>query len=161
MSKITKLSFQGHTPHELLVTGGGAFVGISTISFLSYHYGIPLLIASFGASAVLIFGMWDSHASQPRNLIGGHVLSAFVGISCYQLWGNAWYAVALAMTIALVLMIVTHMIHPPGGATALICVIQKADYKFILMPVLAGALILLITAIAVNKCSPKRQYPLT
>lgn len=161
MKTLTNWLLKGHSIRELMITGGGAFAAISIIAYLSYHNGIPLLLASFGASAVLVFGMWESAASQPRNLVFGHVLSAVIGVSCFQLLGNTWYSAALAMAAALILMIVTDTIHPPGGATALICVVEGAGYSFILIPVLAGALILLVTGLFVNKCSPVRCYSLS
>lgn len=128
MKNLTIWILKGHSIRELMITGGGAFVAISIIAYLSYRYGTPLLLASFGASTVLVFGMWES--------------------------------AALAMAAALVLMIVTDTIHPPGGATALICVVEGAGYSFIIMPVLVGALILLVTGLIVNKCSPGRCYSL-
>ncbi|MFQ8890709.1 MAG: HPP family protein [Bilophila wadsworthia] len=85
--------------------------------------GFPLLIGSFGASAVLAFGAIRSPLAQPRNLVGGHFLSALVGVSCYFLFpGTPWLASCLAVATAIALMHVTKTLHPPGGATALIAV---------------------------------------
>lgn len=144
---------------ELIVTGLGSFIGIGAVAFLSCQFELPLLIASFGASAVLLYGAYESPLSQPRNVLGGHVLSAFVGTTCYQLMGDAWYSITIAVTLTILLMTVTKTLHPPGGATALVCVMQHSSYFFIFMPVFIGALILIVVAVLVNRISPERQYP--
>ena len=74
---------------ELFWSWTGAALGIGTCSFLSAQYFEPnelsLMIGSFGASAVLVYGAIKSPLAQPRNLVGGHMISAFVGVVCYQL----------------------------------------------------------------------------
>ena len=67
----------------------GAFIGISAVA--SIHFSLlekrdlVMVIGSFGASAVLIYGAIRSPLAQPRNLIGGHMISAVIGVFCYQL----------------------------------------------------------------------------
>lgn len=135
----------------------GAFSGIGLIAFLqSQHFSEienVFLIGSFGASSVLIYGAVNSPLAQPRNLIGGHVLSALIGVTVFKflpkiLWLNASVAVASSIVV----MQITKTMHPPGGATALIAVlpsdkIQDLGYWYALSPVLSGALILLIVAL--------------
>jgi len=88
---------------------------------------LSLLIGSFGASAVLVYGAIKSPLAQPRNLIGGHVISGLVGVACWQVFGaTLWVAAALAVSLAIVAMLATKTLHPPGGATALIAVIGGA-----------------------------------
>lgn len=82
------------------------------------------LIGSFGASAVLIYGVPMGELSQPRNLVGGHVISALVGVIAYNLFSfNIPLAAAMAVSCAIAGMLATNTTHPPGGATALIAVI--------------------------------------
>ncbi|MFC0345720.1 HPP family protein [Epilithonimonas hispanica] len=147
----------------------GAFFGIGLIAFLqSQHFSEienVFLIGSFGASSVLIYGAVNSPLAQPRNLIGGHVLSALVGVTVFKflpeiLWLNASVAVASSIVI----MQITKTMHPPGGATALIAVlpsdkIQELGYWYALSPVLSGALILLIVALIFNNIPKGRKYP--
>jgi CBS-domain-containing membrane protein len=154
---------------ELLWSWIGALIGIGICGYLSAMYFEPrdltLLIGSFGASAVLVYAAIKSPLAQPRNLIGGHVISGIVGVACYQLFGaTAWIAAALAVSCAIVAMLATKTLHPPGGATALIAVIGGAKihnlgflYPFI--PAGAGAVILLIVAVVVNNLSQNRKYP--
>ena len=126
---------------------------------------IALLIGSFGASAVLAFGAIRSPLAQPRNLVGGHFLSALVGVSCYFLFpGTPWLASCLAVATAIALMHVTKTLHPPGGATALIAVtggegIHQLGYLYAFVPCLLGALIMLAIALIVNNIPKAQRYP--
>ena len=127
--------------------------------------GLPLIMAPFGASAVLVFGAFRSPLAQPRNVIGGHVLSAIVGVTVYQCVGdNAGMAVSLAVPAAIALMHLTKTLHPPGGATALIAVVGSPDihalgYTYALVPATLGPLILLAVALLVNNLPRTRHYP--
>lgn len=134
-------------------------LGILAIHWLTNLVGYPLLIGSFGASAVLLFGATDSPLAQPRNLIAGHVVSAIVAVSVVALLGSGQLAIALAVGLAIFVMNLTHTTHPPGGATALIGVQGGAGLEYIFIPVLAGALILLLTALFTNNLVYHRKYP--
>ncbi len=147
----------------------GSFVGIGLIA-LAHQGVLPqadylFLIGSFGASSVLVYGVIQSPLAQPRNLIGGHLISALIGVSVHQLLPDVvWLAAPLAVSLSIVLMQVTKTLHPPGGATALIAVIgsekvKALGYLYVLSPVLSGALILLVTALIFNNVTPNRHYP--
>ena len=147
----------------------GAFVGMGIIAYLQYNMfpkqDYVLLIGSFGASCVLVYGVIQSPLAQPRNLIGGHVISALVGVTAAKLFPDMiWLASAVAVALSIVMMQITKTLHPPGGATALIAVtgspaIIKLGYWYVLSPVLSGAAILLIVALIFNNMTSKRQYP--
>ena len=117
--------------------------------YLGSPVGLPLIIGSFGASAVLVFGAPQSPLARPRNVLGGHVISALAGVFFAQLFPDSvGLAAGLAVGSAIVLMLVTGTLHPPGGATALIAVtggpaILALGYLYVLVPCLTGALILL------------------
>jgi len=134
-------------------------LGILAISKITALVGHPLLIGSFGASAVLLFGATESPLAQPRNLIGGHLVSAVVAVLVVALLGSTPVTMALGVGLAILAMNLTHTTHPPGGATALIGVQGAVGPAFILVPVLAGALILLLTAIFTNNVVYHRSYP--
>jgi CBS-domain-containing membrane protein len=118
---------------EIFSAWVGSCLAIACIALLERYAtgnsGFPLLIGSFGASAVLAFGAIRSPLAQPRNLVGGHFLSALVGVSCYFLFpGTPWLASCLAVATAIALMHVTKTLHPPGGATALIAVTGRGGH---------------------------------
>jgi CBS-domain-containing membrane protein len=154
---------------ELAWSWTGAVLGIGICSYLSSRYFEPrdlsLLIGSFGASAVLVYGAIKSPLAQPRNLVGGHVISGLVGVACSQLFGDTvWLAAALGVSLAIVAMLATRTLHPPGGATALIAVIggpkiHSLGYLYAFLPAGAGAVILLIVALLVNNLAKNRRYP--
>jgi CBS-domain-containing membrane protein len=147
----------------------GGFAGIGAVTYLNYNVLSPMnlliLVGSFGASAVLIYGAIRSPLAQPRNFVGGHLVSAVVGVTCYQLLGShLWLAAAIAVATAIAAMHLTRTLHPPGGATALIAVvgdknIHNLGYLYVLTPVAAGVLVLLIVALIVNNIPKSRKYP--
>lgn len=110
---------------EIALAFLGSFLAIGCIALVHEPMlkatGLPLAIAPFGASAVLVFGAFRSPLAQPRNVIGGHVLSGLVGVTVYQLVGDAQVAaVSLAVPAAIALMHISGALHPPGGATAFV-----------------------------------------
>lgn len=147
----------------------GALLGIGALAGLGglYFQGrdLPLMIGSFGASAVLLYGAPRSPLAQPRNLVGGHVVSALIGVACWKMFhAYPGVAQALAVATAIALMHVTRTLHPPGGATALIATlgsaeIQKLGFWYVLMPATLGPLVLLVVALAVNNLPKTRRYP--
>jgi CBS-domain-containing membrane protein len=154
---------------EVLWSWLGAALGIGICAYLSSNYFEPmdltLLIGSFGASAVLIYAAIKSPLAQPRNLVGGHVISGLTGVACFQLFGDTlWMAAALSVSLAIAMMLITKTLHPPGGATALIAVIggdkiHGLGFLYAFVPVGLGAFILLIVGLLVNNISKNRRYP--
>ncbi len=115
--------------HEVFWSAPGAFIGIYLIYYIGHYQPLHFvdslfLVGSFGASAVLLYGIPNSPYSQPRNLVGGHIVSAIIGIICALLLNaQSEIAAASAVSLALIFMHLTRTVHPPGGATALIAVI--------------------------------------
>lgn len=144
---------------DIFISGLGAFIGISAVAILALVYKLPMLVASFGASAVLLYGVPDAPLSQPRNVFFGHTVSATVGVVTYMIFGLTWWSAALATAVAIIVMLITKTSHPPGGATALVAILNKAHPAYILTPVAAGAIILIVIAIITNNLSPNRSYP--
>lgn len=146
-------------PIDIIITFIGAFLGISFLGILTYYYKAPLLVAPLGASAVLVYGVPDAPLSQPRNVILGHTISAIIGVFTYQVFGLTWWSVALGTSLALMAMLLTKTIHPPGGATALFAILSGASPMYILTPIFSGSLIMVIIAVFINNLSPNRIYP--
>jgi len=154
---------------EHIFTFLGSFTGISLIGLLNSNYLTAhdniFLIGSFGASSVLIYGIINSPFSQPRNLIGGHIISAIIGVTVYKIIpSELWLSSAIAVSFSIVVMQITKTLHPPGGATALIANlgsdnIKELGYLYVLSPVLSGVLILLIVALIFNNLTSHRSYP--
>lgn len=156
---------------EILWSWIGGFLGIAAVAWLNQSYftgsDMTLLIGSFGASAVLVYGAVRSPLAQPRNLVGGHVISAVFGVTAWTLFHPVpWLAAALAVATAIAAIHLTRTLHPPGGATALIAVIgsqqiHELGYLYVLVPAMAGSLLLLLAGLLVNNIPESRRYPET
>lgn len=154
---------------EVVWSWVGSFLGISAVAWIHYSLlpgsDLLMLIGSFGASAVLLYGAVKSPLAQPRNLMGGHVLSAVIGVAAYTVLGEQlWLAAATAVATAIAVMHLTKTLHPPGGATALIAVIggesiHGLGFLYALVPVGTGAAVMLCIALLVNNLSGNRRYP--
>jgi CBS-domain-containing membrane protein len=108
---------------------------------------------------MLLFGVTDSPLAQPRNLIFGHVISACVAVAMVALFGPSLLTSAVSVGLAIMFMNLTRTEHPPGGATALIGAQGSAGPHFIIVPVLAGALVLLTVDLFTNNIVYHRRYP--
>ncbi|HSJ49254.1 MAG TPA: HPP family protein [Gammaproteobacteria bacterium] len=167
---LALLGLQAHkTGHlEKLLAAVGGFIGILVVVLISRHYlgheGAAWIAASMGASAVLVFAVPHGPLSQPWPLLGGHVLSAFVGVSCAWLIPDPMIAAASAVALAILAMQYLRCIHPPGGATALAAVvggegIQALGFLYVITPVLVNVLVLLLMGVLFNYPFPWRRYP--
>ncbi len=145
--------------NQILFSYIGSFIGIATLAYLSLGSGYPLIAAPFGAAAVLVFAVPDAALAQPRNLIFGNLLGAFVSVVMVFMFGSEPWVMALAVATAIKLMQLTKTLHPPGGAVALVGVMSNAEASFIFTPVLLGSVILLICTIVFNNLMPGRSYP--
>ena len=169
-----KMRVEGKSPpwvslKEVLVSWVGAFLGIFVVGFLGHlvhldQQDILFLIGSFGASAVLLYGTPGVPLAQPRNLMGGHILSALTGVLLYGWIAEPLYlSGALSVATAIAVMHLTKTTHPPGGATALIAVIgcervHQLGFLYVLSPVALRALIMLVVALIVNNLTSFRIY---
>lgn len=158
---------------EKCVSALGAFMGILAVYWMTrwcfpngfmHTAGTLIMVTSMGATAVLLFAVPQGALSQPWAVIGGHLLSAFVGVSCQQLFPDQTWTPALAVGLAVGVMHYLRCMHPPGGATALAAVIGGAEiyrleYFYLLMPILVNVVSILLMAIVFNAFFPWRRYP--
>ncbi len=153
---------------ERLVSIAGGFTGIFLVLLLNHTLvgmqGAVPILASMGASAVLLFAVPHGPLSQPWPVAGGHLISAVVGVTCATFIPDTFVAAALAVGLAIGAMHYLRCIHPPGGATALVAVvggaeIQSLGYGFVITPVFLNVLVILATAIAFNYPFGWRRYP--
>ena len=155
----------GRTPLKVnikdVLTGTiGGIITIFILSLLTNMTSNPWLIASFGASCVLAFGIWNSPLSQPRNIIGGHFISTLVGLIVYQFFGDEPWSVAVAVGLAIGLMMLTKTTHPPAGADPIIVFFGTShSWGFLFTPVLTGTLVIVLVALVINNLRSDRQYP--
>ena len=122
--------------------GGAVCIGIlATLTMVGHA---PLLIAPFGASCVLVFGVAASPFAQPRNILGGYLLSALMGLLALYLLGAGIAATAVGVGLAIAVMLITETTHPPAGAVPIVVALTQPDWSFLFMPVLVGVLLIVI-----------------
>lgn len=131
----------------MVAAAAGCFASIAVIAYLALQWHLFLLVPSLGASAVLLFAAGHVPMARPRRIVGGHLISALIGVLAYKFSGLAWWTLALSVTAAMVAMMVTDTLHPPGGATAFAAVCGCQEFSFVIQ-VLIGALILVFVALA-------------
>jgi CBS-domain-containing membrane protein len=146
-------------PGDILWAGIGGMIAISLIAMLSLGAGIPALMAPLGASCFLAFVAPESPFAQPRNIIGGHLVSTFVGLLVLATLGAEWWAMGLAVGLAIMAMQLTRSGHPPAGADPLVVLVSHPDWLFLVTPVLLGAVIVAGTALLFNNLRPGTHYP--
>lgn len=146
---------------------GGLMAIFAMIALTKHALGLTMpsmLIASMGASAVLLFAVPHGPLSQPWPVLAGHTSAAIIGVTCARMIGNPDLAAGCAVGLAIGAMVQFRCIHPPGGATALTAVIggkavRELGYGFVWRPVLLDALLLTALAIVVNAPFSWRRYP--
>ncbi|GAB6156561.1 HPP family protein [Desulfosporosinus burensis] len=144
-------------PLDVILSLIGTLFGIWAITFIFNKFDL-LIVASIGASAVLIYGVPDAPLSQPRNVVFGQILSAAAGVITFMMFGLTWWTPALGTALALLIMLLTKTTHPPGGATALFAVLGKAQLDYI-VTIAVGMVILVVVGVLINNLSPNRHYP--
>lgn len=156
------------THGEKLISGLGAMLGILAVFSATQWYlgdeALAWVLASMGATAVLLFAVPHGALSQPWAVLPGHLLSATIGVACAHWLPGSWLAAALAVGISVTAMHYARCMHPPGGATALAAVIggpeiQALGFGFLLAPVLLNVLTILSVAVLFNGLFPWRRYP--
>lgn len=137
----------------------GGFLAIGAVAYLATVSHSPLVLGSFGATCVLVFGFPESPFSQPRNVIAGHFWSSLVGLVFLTLLGAHWWSMALAAGTAIAIMQLTRTVHPPAGSNPVIVMLTAPTWEFLLTPTLLGALILVMVAVLFNNIPKERAYP--
>ena len=155
-----------------LLGGIGAGVTIAILSYITFQsilagsvYGL-WLAASFGSSVVVVFGYPDNQFSQPKNVILGHLLCAFVGIIFVTLFKISqdrtifFLAIGLAVGLSVMLMMALKVTHPPAGGNTIVVMLTQDSFQFLIFPILVGAITIVIGGIIYNRFILKKNYPL-
>lgn len=158
---------------EKWISGIGGLMGILAVYWITRwafphgymeNAGTLIMMTSMGASAVLLFAVPHGALSQPWAVFGGHIISAFIGVTCQKLFPDQTWTPALAVGVAVGAMHYLRCIHPPGGATSLAAVIGGSEvhslgYHYMVMPILINVVAILLMAVAFNAFFNWRRYP--
>jgi CBS domain-containing membrane protein len=153
---------------EKLVSALGGLCGVLAVATVSRQFLDDVtavwIVASMGASAILLFAVPHGMLSQPWPVFGGHLIAAAIGVSCARWVPDSVLAGAIAVALTIAAMHYLRCIHPPGGATALTAVIggeriHSLGYTYLLTPVLLNVIVLISVAVLFNSAFPWRRYP--
>ena len=155
-----------------LLGGVGAGVTIGILAYITFQstlagsvYGL-WLAASFGSSVVVVFGYPENEFAQPKNVLLGHLLCAFIGILFVILFKISqdrtifFLAIGLAVGIAVMLMMALKITHPPAGGNTIVVMLTQDSFQFLIFPILVGAVTIIIGGVVYNRFILKKKYPL-
>jgi CBS-domain-containing membrane protein len=138
----------------------GAVLAVSALAYLATSTSGLLLLGSFGASTLLLFALPEAPLSQPRSVVGGHLIASLIALGCLALFGPTWWAVGLATGLAVGVMMATRTVHPPAGSNAIIVFLAKPAWGLLLFSTVAGTLLLIAVAIVYHRATGRHKYPL-
>mgnify|MGYP003323995306 FL=1 len=144
---------------EIVFISIGAFLAASVIGFLAYYTEQPIIMGSFGASIFVLFVLPDSPFAQPRNVIIGHFITTLIGLIFYNLVSSDWWSMALALAFAIAAMQLLRVPHPPAGSNPFIVFLLGANWDYLWMPTVIGAILIVVVALIYNNISKDRSYP--
>ena len=144
---------------QVLLAAVGGSLAIGAVGCLAAFSGHPMVLGSFGASCVLLFGFPESPLSQPRNVILGHMLCSLVGLTALTLVGPHWWAMAVATGAAIALMMITRTVHPPAGSNPIIVFLSHPSWTFLFTPTFLGAVLLVFIAALYLNLTREKAYP--
>ena len=137
--------------------GGG--LGIGLMGLLADLAQEPLVLVPFATSIVLVMATPESPQAQPRNILGGHLISAGLGVACVLVLGSNFWVSSLAVTLSIGVMLALDALHPPAGINPVIIVTQHTTASFIYFPVGVGALLLLLYAFSYHGLTGDARWP--
>ncbi|GAA0684696.1 HPP family protein [Marinobacterium maritimum] len=142
-----------------LLAGVGAALCISGLALLGTIQNAIWLMAPFGATMVILFGLPASPLAQPRNIILGHLLTATVGLAVASLMEVTPWSLGLAVGLAVMLMLLTRTTHPPAGANPLLIMLDGQDWAFLFTPVALGAVCIVAFGYLYHRHISGQAYP--
>jgi len=155
-----------------LLGGVGAGITIGILAYITFqsifagtNYGL-WLAASFGSSVVVVFGYPDNEFAQPKNVLLGHLLCALIGIIFVTLFKITqdrtifFLTIGLAVGLSVMLMMALKITHPPAGGNTIVVMLTQDSFQFLIFPIMAGAITIIVGAVVYNRFILKKNYPL-
>ena len=145
---------------EPIVSGISAAIVISILGFFTLETSAGVwLMFSFGATVFIVFVLYDLETAQPKNIFFGHLISIIVGIIINETIGLSFYSLGLSVGVAVILMVYFKVMHPPAASNPLAALFMDLSFDYILFPVIAGTIVIILSSILINKIILKRKYP--
>jgi len=145
---------------EPIASGISASIVISLLAYFTLETAAGIwLMFSFGATVFLVFVLYDLDTAQPKNIFFGHLISMLVGIIFNEFLGLSFYTLGLSVGVAVILMIYFKVMHPPAASNPIVALFMDLSFDYILFPVIAGSIVIILSAILINRFILKRNYP--
>ena len=145
---------------EPVASGISASIVISLLAYFTLETTAGIwLMFSFGATVFLVFVLYDLDTAQPKNIFFGHLISMLVGIIFNEFLGLSFYTLGLSVGVAVILMIYFKAMHPPAASNPIVALFMDLSFDYILFPVIAGSIVIILSAILINRFILKRNYP--
>lgn len=140
-------------------SGTGAVVAMTLVGGLAAWTGLPMLLAPFGATAVLLFGQAESPLAQPANIFGGYLVAAAISVGMLAVAPSAWWIATIAVGLVIAAMLLLRVTHPPAGAVPLVAFSTHMQVATLFLVVAAGAACLIGVAVVHHRLPPRITYP--
>jgi CBS-domain-containing membrane protein len=137
----------------------GAGAAIAALALVSESTHLIWVLGSFCASSVLIFAAPQAAFSQPRNIILGYLLSALIGLACVVYLGDQWWAIGIAVSTAIAVMMLTRTVHPPAGSSPVVIFLAHPDGYLFVATCLGGAMLMVFVAWLYHSVVKHHEYP--
>ena len=119
------------------------------------------IMAPFGATMVILFALPKSPLAQPKNILGGHLLTTAIGLITLYYWEVTPISIAVSVGLGVSLMMLTNTLHPPAGANPILVLSLNVSWDFLFTPVLSGCLIIILFGWFYHNWISRIGYPLT
>lgn len=136
--------------------GAALAIGVLTVADASIEE-LLLIMAPFGATTVLVFGIPNSPLAQPKNVIFGHLLTAFIGVLFVQFLEVNAITLAIATGLGVSAMLLTKTTHPPAGANPILIMLTAQSWSFLVTPVLIGAVVIVLVGKGFQQITARLQ----
>ena len=145
---------------EPIVSGISASIVITLLAYFTLETAAGIwLMFSFGATVFLVFVLYELDTAQPKNIFFGHLISMFVGIIFNETLGLSFYTLGLSVGVAVVLMVYLKIMHPPAAANPIVALFMDLSFDYLLFPAITGSVVIILSAVLINKYLLKRNYP--
>tara|TARA_B100000795_G_C22409013_1_gene290092 strand:- start:28 stop:498 length:471 start_codon:yes stop_codon:yes gene_type:complete len=143
-----------------IIIGLSASIIIGVLALLSFETSTGYwLMISFGATSLIVFVLYDKEFAQPGNIFFGHLLGIVIGIFFNELMGMSTLSIAVAVGSTVTLMMYLKVVHPPAAANPLIAIFGDVSIEFIIFPVIAGSIVIIVISVVINRFVLRRKYP--
>jgi len=144
---------------KILISALAVGLVIGGLTYLEREVGTLLLLGTFGATSFLVFVYPDSYFSQPRNVLGAHIIGVTMGLLCFQFIGPQWWSLGIAVGLTVLFMKLFGLVHPPATSNSIIIFLYNPTWFFLICPTIAGALIIILLALFYHNMSRESNWP--